>query len=125
LHKMWSLVLAITLYWILDLFCGGGSSQAMPHVCFGPLTYYQVKGFGHYQVHQDTHKLKGSSLGAPAYAIMYLVSITHSKLVQSSSVYLVEKSSLQKARIIPIIHHTHFTVVVSVVKKMSLFLTSV
>jgi hypothetical protein len=64
----------------------------MQRVYLWPPTQHQVKGLN--QVDQDAHKLKGSSLGAAAYAIMYLVSITHTKLVQSYSLYLVEKSSL-------------------------------
>ncbi len=64
----------------------------MPHVYFWPPAQDQVKGLN--QVDQDAHKLKGSSLGIAAYAIMYLVSIPHTKLVQSYSLYLVEKSSL-------------------------------
>jgi hypothetical protein len=71
----------------------------MACVYFWPPTQHQGKGLN--QVDQDGHKLEGSSLGAAAYAIMYLVSITHTKLVQSYSLYLVEKTSLYKARIIP------------------------
>jgi len=64
----------------------------MPRVYFWPPTQHQVKGLT--QVDQDAHKLKGSSLGAAACAIMYLVSITHTKLGQSYGLYLVEKRSL-------------------------------
>jgi hypothetical protein len=120
-------------YWPLPsieslIFLWWGKLSSNATCLFLATNTYQVKGFGHYQVVQDAHKLKGSSLGAPAYAIMYLVSITHTKLVQSYSVLPGGEEQPSESKDHPnkrIIHHTHFTVVVSVVKKMSLFLTSV
>ncbi len=98
---------------LIFLWWGKLSSNGM--CLFWPPTQHQGKGLN--QVDQDGHKLEGSSLWAAAYAIMYLVSITHTKLVQSYSLYLVEKTSLYKARIIPANwSYTHCTVVVSLVK---------
>jgi hypothetical protein len=101
LHKIWLLVSAITLHSIFDLFVVGGSSQAMACVYLSPPTQHQVKGLN--QVDQDAHKLKRMKFRGTnnTYVVKYLVFITHITWFQCYSLYLVEKSSLWKVRIIP------------------------
>jgi len=100
LHKMWLLVLPITLYSIFNIFVVGGTSQAMACVYLWPPTQHQVKGLN--QVDQDPHKLKRWSVEAPT--IHMLSSIWYLLLTLYGfcpTDYLVEKSRRCKVRISP------------------------
>jgi hypothetical protein len=100
LHKMCSLVLAITLYWIFDLFAVGGSSQTMSRVYLWPPTQHQVKGLK--QVDQMHTNLKDEVKGHQQHICCHVSGIYYSHYMGSVLLSLPgrEKSSLWKVTII-------------------------